>query len=29
MIKMMVNSYLEKGIEKLADLLAGIDYSID
>jgi hypothetical protein len=29
MIKMMVNSYLEKGIEKLADLLTGIDYSID
>lgn len=27
MIKMMVNSYLEKGIEKLADLLSGIDYS--
>ncbi len=29
MIKMMVNSYLEKGIEKLADLLVGIDYSVD
>jgi hypothetical protein len=27
MIKIMVNSYLEKGIEKLSDLLAGIDYS--
>ncbi len=27
MIKMMVNIYLEKGIEKLADLLASINYS--
>ena len=29
MIKMMVNSYLEKGVEKLADLLTGINYSLD
>ncbi len=28
MIKMMVGGYLEKGIEKLADLLTGIDYSL-
>lgn len=27
MIKMMVGSYLEKGIEKVAELLSGIDYS--
>ena len=27
MIKMMADSYLAKGIEKLADLLSGIDYS--
>ena len=29
MIKMMVGGYLEKGIEKLADMLTGIDYSSD
>jgi hypothetical protein len=27
MIKMMVNSYVEKGIGKMAELLSGIDYS--
>ena len=27
MIKMMVASYLEKGIEKVAEMLSGIDYS--
>ncbi|MEI6274378.1 MAG: hypothetical protein WCP08_00250 [Prolixibacteraceae bacterium] len=27
MIKMMVNGYLESGIEKLADLLVSVDYS--
>lgn len=27
MIKMMVGSYLEKGIEKLADMLVSIDYT--
>ena len=27
MIKIMVNSYLEKGIDKLADLLSTVDYS--
>jgi hypothetical protein len=29
MIKMMVGGYLEKGIEKLAEMLAGIDYSLE
>ncbi len=29
MIKMMVGSYLEKGIEKLADMLMAIDYQSD
>lgn len=29
MIKIMANSYLEKGIDKLAELLAGLDYSGD
>lgn len=29
MIKMMVGGYLEKGIEKLADMLVAIDYSIE
>lgn len=29
MIKMMVGSYLEKGIEKMADMLVAIDYSIE
>jgi hypothetical protein len=27
MVKMMVNSYLEKGIDKVADLLSAVDYS--
>jgi len=27
MIKMMVNGYLEKGIEKLSDLLSAVDYA--
>jgi len=27
MVKMMVNSYLVKGIEKLADILSAVDYS--
>ena len=29
MIKIMVGGYLEKGIEKMADILAAIDYSIE
>lgn len=29
MIKMMVGGYLEKGIEKLAEMIAGIDYSLE
>lgn len=29
MIKMMVGGYLEKGIEKLAELLAAVDYATD
>lgn len=29
MIKMMVNSYLLKGIDKIADLLTTIDYSVE
>jgi hypothetical protein len=27
MIKMMVGGYLEKGVEKLADMLTKVDYS--